>query len=269
MTSSYFTQNTVRSTQNESVVEYKLKIPDSLDLILSVPVLLYRLFRHGHIYRRIPLTQGQYSKVDVDNFYRFIKHKWQACRDGDSFYVRRTVYDKGKQTTLHMHRIVLNAPKGLQVDHINGDTTDNRRANLRLANSSQNCCNRHIPSRTSKYKGVYYERSENRYRVCIMKNGKRISIGRFKDEIEAARAYDSAALKYHKEFAKLNFPKENRLHPIPCTLYAKLYGEFAKLNFPCPERRRRAKIDWFYFIKKLRNLPPNHDPRTETTNEHE
>lgn len=208
------------------MVSYTIKIPNLLDRILSGPVLLYRLLRYGYIYRRIPLTQGRYAKVDVDNFYRFIKHKWQACRSGDSFYVRRTVYNKGKQTKLHMHRVVLNAPEGMQVDHIDGDGLNNCRDNLRLATSSQNCCNRACRGKTSKYKGVHYLRSENCYQVNANKNGKKIYIGRFKDELEAARAYDTAAKKYHKEFARLNFPTKTK------------------------------RIGWFRFIKKLRKLPP-------------
>jgi hypothetical protein len=192
-------------------------------------VLLYRLFRHGYTYRRIPLTKGWYAKVDVDNFYRFIKHKWQACPNREKgYYARRSVTSKAGGKQIHMHRVVLNAPEGMQIDHINGDITDNRRANLRFANSSQNCCNRSYKQKTSKYKGVQYVRSEKCYRVNINKDCRRIYVGRFKSEIEAAKAYDAAARKYHGEFARLNFPVKKR-------------------------------INWFRFIKKLRKLSPAHN----------
>jgi hypothetical protein len=94
----------------------------------------------------------------------------------------------------------------LLVDHINGNGLDNRRANLRLATSAQNNYNRRITSRrTSKYKGVDYHASKRAYRARITVDKKKIFLGHFPDESSAARAYDVAAKKHHKEFAALNF----------------------------------------------------------------
>jgi hypothetical protein len=97
----------------------------------------------------------------------------------------------------------------LLIDHINGDSLDNRRANLRLATPSQNAYNRaKIRSKkSSRYIGVYFEKATGRWTVKIrIGRGKRLWLGRFNSEIAAARAYDAAAKKYHKEFAVLNFP---------------------------------------------------------------
>jgi len=104
----------------------------------------------------------------------------------------------------------MNAPKGCLVDHINGDGLDNRRANLRLATPSQNNCNKPGFNKSSKYKGVSRtDLKKKQWRAVIHYNNEMIHLGRFCNEVAAAKAYDKAAKKYHGEFAYLNFPKEN------------------------------------------------------------
>ena len=107
-----------------------------------------------------------------------------------------------------MHREVANTPDGLVCDHINGDSLDNRKANLRSATHLQNCWNaRKSPqSAYSKYKGVTFDKMRQKWNAQICVNGKRIFLGTFKDETEAAKAYDSAAKRHFGEFAALNFP---------------------------------------------------------------
>jgi hypothetical protein len=107
-----------------------------------------------------------------------------------------------------MHRRILNAPDEFVIDHINYNGLDNRKANLRLATRTQN--NRHTrrinKTGSSKYKGVNWYTREKRWVAKITADGKTFPIGYFKDEIEAARAYDEAAKTYHGDFAALNFP---------------------------------------------------------------
>lgn len=107
-----------------------------------------------------------------------------------------------------MHRLIMNAPAGLEVDHVNGDGLDNRRANLRLATRRQNSANTGSRRGTSKYKGVSWNRQRNRWIAQIRRGGKVCRLGRFRDEEEAARVYDKAALQEHGEFARLNFPDD-------------------------------------------------------------
>ena len=102
----------------------------------------------------------------------------------------------------------MRAPDGLLVDHRNRKGLDNRIANLRMATHSENCYNRRKPGNTtSRYKGVYCEkrRGRVRWRANIKFQDKRIFLGYYDSQLEAARAYDEAAKKYHGEFAQLNF----------------------------------------------------------------
>jgi len=109
-----------------------------------------------------------------------------------------------------MHREVLKVPDNMLVDHINHKGLDNRKANLREATHSENRYNRAKPSNPaqSKYKGVYWRKRNRKWQAQINFNKKRIYLGTFSDEIEAAKAYDRAARKYHGQFAYLNFPND-------------------------------------------------------------
>jgi hypothetical protein len=92
-------------------------------------------------------------------------------------------------------------------DHINGKGLDNRKSNLRPATHAQNGWNRgksRVQSR-SLYKGPAWDSKDKRWEVRISVNGRRIYVGRFQEQIEAARAYDRAARRYHGRYAKVNF----------------------------------------------------------------
>jgi hypothetical protein len=108
-----------------------------------------------------------------------------------------------------MHREVANTPDGFMCDHINGNALDNRKANLRSATAFQNCWNarKHSKSCSSKYKGVWFHKGIRKWTAMITVRRKRIHLGVFEDETEAAKAYDKAAKKHFGKFAKLNFPE--------------------------------------------------------------
>lgn len=109
-----------------------------------------------------------------------------------------------KDETNYLHRLILNASKKDIVDHINGNRLDNRKCNLRLCNKYQNAQNKSRHSRLTIYKGIW--KNKKRWGSSIMVKRKKIHIGTFDTQEQAARAYDEAAKKHFGEFAKLNFP---------------------------------------------------------------
>ncbi|MBV8278501.1 MAG: HNH endonuclease [Verrucomicrobia bacterium] len=110
-----------------------------------------------------------------------------------------------------MHRLIVNAPPGVQVDHVNGDGLDNRRANLRLASATQNAHNRKIRrDNTSGFKGVRFDQSSQRWDARITFQGKRYYLGLFVTAELAARTYDQAARRLFGDFARTNLC---RLYP--------------------------------------------------------
>jgi hypothetical protein len=109
-----------------------------------------------------------------------------------------------------MHREIMNPTDDRFVDHRNCDSLDNRRANLRFATRAENMRNRRKKKNTtSQFVGVNFYKPSKKWDSRITHQGKRIKLGRFVSEIDAAKAYDEAAKKYYGEFARLNFPPEN------------------------------------------------------------
>jgi hypothetical protein len=104
-----------------------------------------------------------------------------------------------------MHRYLMGEPSE-EVDHENGDGLDNRRKNLRRATHAQNMMNALSRRGSSRFKGVFW--SVNRWQAAIRDDYRKVYLGQFKIEEDAARAYDDAARRIHGAFARLNFPIE-------------------------------------------------------------
>lgn len=150
-----------------------------------------------------PLTTVEAIKylIGQDDFDLIRPHKWRLTQDG---YLL-TSHPENRQTGIYMHRLIMNAPKEMQVDHINGNKLDNRRRNLRVCTKHQNlynadaCKNR----RRGKWKG-YSQRENGKFAARIKANHRLIYLGEFNTEENAAQAYNFAACEYHKEFAYYN-----------------------------------------------------------------
>lgn len=174
-------------------------------------MLLYRRARYGYAFRRIRMAQPKYAIVDPEDYERLSKYEWEARRARNSpFYAARQDLNRStrKYTLIFMHREIIEVGDGLFADHINHNTFDNRKANLRPATQTQNNRNRrkfNLPTK-SKYKGVYWKQPIKKWVAQISVDRKLIHLGCFKKQKAAAKAYDKAAQKYYGQFACLNLP---------------------------------------------------------------
>lgn len=154
--------------------------------------------------RAVKISNGMLAVVDDSDFDRVNSRNWYF---DDVGYARTNEWRDGRKSAApRMHRFILNdIPANLHIDHINGNKLDNRRSNLRVCTASQNASNRGAQSNNSTgFKGVCYDKARGRFKAEIAYGGKRKHIGRFDTALEAAQAYNDAALKYHGEFAFLN-----------------------------------------------------------------
>ncbi|MFA5990454.1 MAG: AP2 domain-containing protein [Sphingomonas sp.] len=148
--------------------------------------------------KEIPLTKGKVALVDDDDFDELSKFKWffskgYALKSEDRY-----------STEIIMHRRIMNAPDGMDTDHINHNGLDNRRENLRVCTRSENLMNRgKLKNNTSGYKGVSWNKNSKKWQTHIRVNGKKIYLGNFKDKEEAYKAYCDASIKYHGDFSKV------------------------------------------------------------------
>ncbi len=160
--------------------------------------------------KEIELTRGQVALVDDADFEGLNQWNWHAWWSPAtrSFYAIRSVpRADGKRQCVRMHREVLGLPFGgrqEQGDHINHDTLDNRRANLRVVSCQQNNTNRRKRSdNTSGVKGVSWRKDTGKYRVQIQIAGKKIMLGQYPTLAEASDVSRRAILAYHEEFARM------------------------------------------------------------------
>jgi len=151
--------------------------------------------------RRIMMSGGQFVLVDAADYEWLSQYNWTMC---GGYAVRR---ENGR--LIYLHREIVHAPKGMVVDHIDGNKQNDCRSNLRICTRRQNLQNQ--PKRigaTSRFKGVFYDKRRGKWYAQIQFEGEPFRIGYFKEEIEAARVYDRVAAECFGEFAYLNFPED-------------------------------------------------------------
>ena len=149
----------------------------------------------------------KYTLLDDKDFTLLCSRHWRIQKSLNTFYVARHVNVSGVWKTSLLHREIFGKIcSNMQIDHINGNGLDNRRKNLRVCSSSQNQGNRRKSSKktSSNYKGVYFHKKNARFVATIFCNRKHYFLGSFKQEKNAAKAYDIAATKLFGDFAKLN-----------------------------------------------------------------
>jgi hypothetical protein len=188
-------------------VEVTQKIFRTIPHCSSKPSVFHRwVFYFTKMAKEIQLTQGKVAIVDDEDFDFLNQFNWQANKNGNTFYVNRNFrISNNKQGKIYMHRLILNAKKEYVIDHIDGDALNNQKNNLRICTHAENMRNSQIPiNNTSGYKGVSYNKRYKKWEAHISFNNKLLNLGSFIDPIDAARAYNAAAIKYHGEFAHIN-----------------------------------------------------------------
>lgn len=166
--------------------------------------------------REIPLSKGKVAIVDDGDYERVCQYKWYATVSrsghGEWWYAQRKVSINGSSVTILLHRFLLNdPPKGVFVDHRNGNGLDCRRENIRLASPRDNARNAGSRSRqkgnSHGFKGIKHNHGTWMAQVRT-DVGRVMSYGHL-TPTDAARAYDALASEHHGAFAKLNFPEHS------------------------------------------------------------
>ncbi len=163
----------------------------------------------------IPLTQGKVAVVDAEDYEWLSRHKWFAWKARNYTYAGRRL---NRHANEKMHRVILKlVDSNVLVDHINGNGLDDRKQNLRIVSRQGNRVNSiKNKNNSSGFKGVQFHSQSGKWRVQIRVNHKLIHCGLFIEKVDAALAYDRAAIKHFKDVAILNFPeRRNEYESIP------------------------------------------------------
>lgn len=150
--------------------------------------------------------------IDAHNLHWLSSWKWGLAPNGKgTLYVRRKQWIDGKQKIIYLHRQIMGFPDGFQIDHADCNTLNNTENNLRICTPSQNGGNQRQRknNKISRFKGVNLNCTGSRWVAGIRHNKKDYFLGSFATEKEAAVAYDVAARKFFKQFARTNFDAES------------------------------------------------------------
>jgi hypothetical protein len=152
---------------------------------------------------RVSLTRGLFAFVDLCDIDLVSQHNWQAITTKGKHYAVRTSYADAAKKIVYMHREILGADTGSEVDHIDGDGLNNRRSNLRIASRRENVHNTKKTKRnTSGLKGVSWKGGRNPWRAQIVSDGVKYSLGCYSKKEDAFEAYCAALDMLHGRFGR-------------------------------------------------------------------
>lgn len=157
--------------------------------------------------REILLTQGKVAIVDDEDYTKLSLHNWYVDKRG---YIKTSIWNPitKKQRHLTMSRAILNAKIGSIVDYIDGNKLNNTRENLRVVTQQQNLWSQKPRKSKSGYRGVQWMPAQKKWRATITFNGKGYYLGIYSTSEDAAAVYNSKALEFFGEYARLNILKE-------------------------------------------------------------
>jgi hypothetical protein len=156
----------------------------------------------------IPLTRGHVAIIDEADREIVSPYKWHASVHDQRIIYAATHAKTRKLGNSHttMHRMIAGSPQGMFVDHIDGNTLNNSRSNLRVCTPAENARNRRVKMQnaSSRFKGVYFCKFVKKWTAHVTRDGKHIRIGFFATDTEAALAYDAASIQVYGKFAATN-----------------------------------------------------------------
>ena len=161
----------------------------------------------------ILIKSKKYGKKEVfvdDDIYDAVSiHKWFVVKRCQTFYAGRWV----KRKCVLMHRFIMNLTERNELcDHADHNGLNNQRDNLRKCNFTQNCSNNTSSrSGSSKYLGVSWDKKRSKWAANLTTNRKKLFLGRYENEVDAALAYNTAAIKIHGNFSNPNNIDGNRM----------------------------------------------------------
>lgn len=152
----------------------------------------------------VPLTRGKFALIDSADAEEVGRYNWMALKGSHGWYAVRFVERRGRRSCIYMHRQLMRAMPGIEVDHRDLDSLDNRRSNMRLATRGQNGSNRSVQrNNTSGFKGVCWDKAKQKWSSHIKVDGRQRFLGYFATPEEAHAAYAAAATKSFGEFARM------------------------------------------------------------------
>lgn len=168
--------------------------------------------------KSIKLTKDNVTIIDDGDFINVSRFRWCSLSANGKTYACRGVVNRGRSKTILMHREIMGiTSSNIHVDHINGNTLDNRRENLRVCTHKQNIrnSNKRYSHSSSAYKGVCKRSNVKKWHAYIVVDGSQKFLGSYAYECDAAKAYNKAAKDLFGEFARLNvIPEPMPLMPV-------------------------------------------------------
>lgn len=199
--------------------------------------------------KEIPLTRNATTIVDDEDYDRLMEHSWALNPEGRGYAVRKGSKRRGEPRTVQMHKEILEVPEGVQVDHINGNSLDNRKVNLRPASVQQNAFNRKKPNVvcTSKYKGVFRRKNKKTWTARIKYNDRHVELGGgYPTEEYAAAAYNFASRIFFGKYRRENPDVPELCIEVQYALYLKCKRYMERYGW----RLESGTYRWFQHIER-------------------